>query len=183
MSFYDMKIHTIDGTPADLARFRGKVLLVVNTASKCSYSRQFTTLQQLYEKYHHDGLEILAFPCNQFNEKEPGDNSEVKAYCENLFKLTFPLFEKIEVRGQNVHPIYQFLTAQAPFQGFDTETASGEWMKNFLNENYPDIYMGDGIKWNFTKFLIDRNGQVHGRYETTTEPLEIEPIIKSLLSK
>ncbi len=81
MSFYDMKIHTIDGTPADLARFRGKVLLVVNTASKCSYSRQFTTLQQLYEKYYHDGLEILAFPCNQFNEKEPGDNSEVKAYC------------------------------------------------------------------------------------------------------
>lgn len=183
MSFYDMNIHYIDGRSADLTKYRGKVLLVVNTASKCSYSRQFTTLQQLYEKYHRDGLEILAFPCNQFNEKEPGSHSEVKTYCDNLFKLTFPLFEKIEVRGQNTHPIFQFLTSQAPFLGFDTETTSGEWMKNFLNENYPDIYKGDGIKWNFTKFLIDRNGEVHGRYETTTEPFEIEPNIKTLLSK
>jgi glutathione peroxidase len=181
MSFYDMKIHFIDGRPADLTIYQGKALLVVNTASKCSYSRQFTTLHQLYKKYHRYGFEILAFPCNQFNEKEPGDNLEVKTYCENLFKLTFPIFEKIEVRGQNAHPIFQFLTAQAPFQGFDTETVSGEKMNNFLIEKYPDIYQGNGIKWNFTKFLIDQEGQVRGRFETTTEPFEIESEIKSLL--
>lgn len=181
MSLYDMKIHYIDGRQADLTMYRGKVLLVVNTASKCSYSRQFITLQQLYEKYQCYGFEILAFPCNQFNDKEPGDNLEVKTYCENLFGLTFPLFEKIEVRGQNAHPLFQFLTTQAPFQGFDTESESGEFMNNFLSEKYPDIYKGDGVKWNFTKFLIDKNGQVRGRFETTTEPFEIEPIIKSLL--
>lgn len=182
MSFFDMNIHFIDGSPADLTMYRGKVLLVVNTASKCSYARQFTTLQQLYDKYQHYGFEILAFPCNQFNEKEPGHNAEVKANCENLFKLTFPLFEKIEVRGLNVHPIFEFLTAQAPFPGFNTETESGEWMDRFLKEKYPDIYEGDGIKWNFTKFLVDQSGQVCGRYETTTEPMEIEPMIRSLLS-
>lgn len=181
ISFYDMKINYIDGRPADLTIYLGKVLLVVNTASKCSYSRQFTILQQLHEKYHRYGFEILAFPCNQFNNKEPGDNSEVKTYCEDLFNITFPLFEKIKVRGQNAHPLFQYLTAQAPFQGFDTESASGEFMTNFLNEKYPDIYKGDGIKWNFTKFLIDQNGQVHGRFETTIEPFEIEPAIKSLL--
>lgn len=182
MSFYDNKVHFIDGRLADLTTYRGKVLLVVNTASKCSYSRQFETLQQLYERYHRFGFEILAFPCNQFNEKEPGDNSEVKAYCEHQLKLTFPLFEKIEVRGIRAHPIFQFLTNQAPFLGYDTETASGEWMDHFLSEKFPDIYQGDGVKWNFTKFLIDQHGQVRGRFETTTEPVDIEPSIKSLLS-
>lgn len=181
MSIYDMKVHFIDGKLADLAMYRGKVLLVVNTASKCGYSRQFTALQELYEKYHHNGLEILGFPCNQFNEKEPEGNSEVKAYCENQFRITFPLFQKIEVRGQNAHPLFEFLTAQAPFQGFDTETASGQWMENFLNEKYPDIYEGDGIKWNFTKFLIDQNGNVRRRFEPTIEPSELEEDIQSLL--
>ncbi|MCG7378859.1 glutathione peroxidase [Paenibacillus sp. ACRSA] len=181
MAFYDMEINRIDGKPADLAIYRGKVLLVVNTASKCSYSRQFTTLQELYDKYRSDGLEILGFPCNQFNDKEPGENTEVKTYCEDEFKITFPLFEKIEARGQNTHPIFQFLTEQAPFQGFDTEEVNGQWMKNFLIEKYPDIYEGDGIKWNFTKFLIDRNGDVRRRFEPSTEPTELEGIIQALL--
>ncbi|WP_342551761.1 glutathione peroxidase [Paenibacillus sp. FSL R7-0652] len=182
MSFYDKKIHFIDGSPADLAIYRGKVLLVVNTASKCSCSRQFEALQQLYEKYHRYGFEILAFPCNQFNEKEPGDNFEVQINCKNRFKLTFPLFEKIEVRGAHAHPIFQFLTAQAPFLGFDTKTDSGKWMNDFLIKNFPDIHGDHGVKWNFTKFLMDRNGEVRGRFETITEPHVIEPNIRSLLS-
>ncbi|MFC0210990.1 glutathione peroxidase [Paenibacillus chartarius] len=181
MSFYDFKVKSIEGKLVELSTYRGKVLLIVNTASRCSYSRQFADIQMLYENYHHQGLEILGFPCNQFNGKEPGNNSEVWAYCESTFGLTFPLFEKVEVRGQNAHPLFQFLTEQAPFQGFDIQTANGQWMHNFLQEKYPDIYVGDGIKWNFTKFLIDRNGHVHGRYETTTEPLEIEEVIESLL--
>ncbi|MFC5451627.1 glutathione peroxidase [Paenibacillus aestuarii] len=181
MSFYNFIANSIDGKFADLSIYRGKVLLIVNTASRCSYSRQFADLQKLYEKYRKQGLEILAFPCNQFNEKEPGNNSEVSAYCKSNFRLTFPLFEKVEVRGQNAHPLFKFLTEQAPFRGFDTQTANGQWMQNFLQEKYPDIYAGDGIKWNFTKFLIDRNGHVQARYETTTEPIDLEEVIESLL--
>ncbi|KIL42262.1 glutathione peroxidase [Gordoniibacillus kamchatkensis] len=181
MSIYDLKVNTINGKLIELSNYLGKVLLIVNTASRCSYSRQFAGLQKLYESHNERGFEILGFPCNQFNEKEPGNNSEVREYCESNFGVTFPLFEKMEVRGQTAHPLFQFLTEQAPFQGFDTQSSDGQWMQNFLQEKYPNIYAGDGIKWNFTKFLIDRNGHVYGRYETTTEPFEIEPVIKSLL--
>lgn len=183
LSIYDFQVNTINGSLSDLSIYRGKVLLVVNTASRCSYSSQFAGLEKLYESHNKRGFEILGFPCNQFNDKEPGSNSEVKEYCESNFGVTFPLFEKMEVRGQNTHPLFQFLTEQAPFQGFNTQTSDGQKMQNFLQEKYPDLYAGDGIKWNFTKFLIDQNGQLRGRYETTTEPFEIEPIINSLLSK
>ncbi|MCC8435887.1 glutathione peroxidase [Brevibacillus sp. M2.1A] len=183
MSIYDFQVTSINGKLVELSAYRGKVLLIVNTASRCSYSRQFAGLQKLYESYHEQGFEILGFPCNQFNEKEPGNNSEVREYCESNFGVTFPLFEKMEVRGQTAHPLFQFLTEQAPFQGFDTQTSDGQWMQSFLQEKYPDIYAGVEIKWNFTKFLIERNGHVYGRYKTTTEPLEIVPVIKSLLLK
>ncbi|MFF2527528.1 glutathione peroxidase [Brevibacillus sp. NPDC058079] len=137
------QVTSINGKLFELSAYRGKVLLIVNTASRCSYSRQFAGLQKLYESYH----------------------------------------EKMEVRGQTAHPLFQFLTEQVPFQGFDTQTSDGQWMQSFLQEKYPDIYAGVEIKWNFTKFLIERNGHVYGRYETTMEPLEIVPVIKSLLLK
>ncbi len=182
MSVYDFKVNSLDDQLVDLSIYRGKVLLIANTASRCGYARQFAGLQQLYESYRHKGFEILAFPCNQFNEKEPGSGSEVKEYCESSFGVTFPLFEKIEVRGPSAHPLFEYLTQQAPFQGFDTHTAGGQWMQDFLQQKYPEIYAGDGIKWNFSKFLIDRNGRIHARYETTTEPSEIESVIVSLLA-
>ncbi|GAB6989901.1 glutathione peroxidase [Paenibacillus pini] len=181
MSIYDLQVNTINGKLVELSIYRGKVLLIVNTASRCGYSRQFTGLQKLYESHHEQGFEILGFPCNQFNEKEPGSNLNVQEYCESNFRVTFPLFEKMEVRGSSAHPLFQYLTQQAPFQGFDTQTSGGLWMQNFLQEKYPDIYSGNGIKWNFSKFLIDRDGEVYGRYETTTEPIDIESCIKSLL--
>ncbi|WP_342562158.1 glutathione peroxidase [Paenibacillus sp. FSL R7-0345] len=183
MSIYDFQVNTISGKTIDLSMYLGKVLLIVNTASMCSYSRQFAGLQKLYESYSKQGFEILGFPCNQFNGKEPGNNPEVQEYCKQSFGVTFPLFEKVEVRGQTAHPVFKFLTEQAPFQGFDTRTPNGEWMQNFLQEKYPEIYAGDGIKWNFTKFLIGRNGQVHNRYETMIEPFEIQPAIEGLLLK
>ncbi|MNB85144.1 Hydroperoxy fatty acid reductase gpx1 [compost metagenome] len=181
MSIYGFQVNTISGKTIELSTYQGKVLLIVNTASMCSYSRQFAGLQTLYENYREQGFEILGFPCNQFNEKEPGNNSEVQEYCVRNFGVTFPLFEKVEVRGQTPHPLFQFLTNQAPFQGFDTRTSNGQWMQHFLQEKYPDIYTGQGIKWNFTKFVIGRNGQVFNRYETTTEPFEIQSAIESLL--
>lgn len=183
MSIYDHQVNAINGKPVELSIYRGKVLLIVNTASRCGYSRQFADLQKLYESHHEQGFEILGFPCNQFNGKEPGSNSEVHEYCESNFGVRFPLFEKVEVRGPSAHPLFQYLTQQAPFQGYDTQTLDGQWMQEFLLEKYPDIYAGDGIKWNFSKFLIDRNGYVYGRYETATEPLGIEPDIESLLLK
>lgn len=182
ISIYDFQVNSIIGKPVQLSAYRGKVLLIVNTASRCSYSRQFAGLQELYENHHEQGLEILGFPCNQFNEREPGSNSEVKEFCESNFGVAFPLFEKMEVRGPSIHPLFQYLTQQAPFQGFDTQTSGGQWMQDFLQEKQPDIYAGDGIKWNFSKFLIDRNGNVKARFETTTEPFDIKPVVESLLS-
>ena len=180
MSIYDFQVNLINGEPIQLSKYQGKVLLIVNTASRCGYSRQFADLQKLYESHHKQGFEILAFPCNQFNGKEPGSNSEIHDYCDSSFGITFPMFEKAEVRGASAHPLFQYLTEKVPFQGFDTETSDGRWMHEFLQEKYPDIYAGDGIKWNFSKFLIDRDGQVRGRYETTIEPYDIEPDIVTL---
>ncbi|RKN84203.1 glutathione peroxidase [Paenibacillus ginsengarvi] len=181
MSVYDYQVNTITGEAAEWSAYRGKVLLIVNSASKCSYSRQFAGLQRLYERYAERGFAVLAFPCNQFNGKEPGSGSEAREYCLSQFGLTFPLFEKIEVKGPNAHPLFLFLTGQASFRGLNTDTAEGQNMQSFLLQNDPDLYADDGIKWNFTKFLIDRSGQVFGRYETTTEPIELEPVIESLL--
>ncbi|WP_337101294.1 glutathione peroxidase [Paenibacillus sp. YIM B09110] len=181
MSIYDFQVTSINGKSVELSAYRGKVLLIVNTASRCSYSRQFAGLQKLYESHHEQGLEILGFPCNQFNGKEPGSNSEVQEYCESNFGVAFPLFEKIEVRGPSVHPLFQYLTKQAPFEGFDSRTQDGLKMQDFLQEKYPEIYAGNGVKWNFSKFLIDRDGHVYARYETTTEPFELQSVIQSLL--
>lgn len=180
MSIYDFEATLINGKKINLSDYSGKVLLIVNTASQCSFSRQFAELQKLYENRREQGFEILAFPSNQFNGKEPGSNSEIQAYCEINQGLTFPLFEKTDVRGLALHPLFQYLTQQAPFQGFD-QTKDGQWMEAFLQEKYPEIYAGDGIKWNFSKFLIDRDGYVKGRFESTKEPFDIDSAIQSLL--
>ncbi|MDK8190695.1 glutathione peroxidase [Paenibacillus sp. UMB7766-LJ446] len=183
MSIFSYQVPFMDGHTGDLSAYESKVLLIVNTASECSYSRQFTELQQLYEQYCDQGLEILAFPCNQFNHKEPGSNDEVAQYCRNHFHISFPIFEKIEVTGQSMHPLFRYLVEIAPFKGYDTASEEGRWMDQFVKERHPDLYRGNGIKWNFTKFLIDRTGEVSGRYETTVAPLEMESAIKDLLMR
>lgn len=183
MSVYDYEANAIDGTPVSLSAYRGRALLVVNTASRCAYSRQFAGLQRLYEAYRAEGFEVLAFPCDQFNGREPGTDEEVRRYCEANFRLTFPMFGKIEVRGEGAHPLYRELVREAPFRGFDPDDENERWMRDFLREKFPDIAEGDGIKWNFTKFLVDREGRVAGRYEPTTEPLGLEAAIRSLLER
>ncbi|QOS78579.1 glutathione peroxidase [Paenibacillus sp. JNUCC31] len=183
MSVFSYQVPYMDGHMSDLSVFEGKALLIVNTASKCSYARQFTELQQLYEQYRDQGLEILAFPCDQFNHKEPGSNEEIAHYCRNHFHISFPMFEKLEVTGQSTHPLFRYLVEAAPFQGYDMETEEGRWMEQFVKEKHPELYRGDGIKWNFTKFLMDRTGEVVGRYETTVAPLEMESAIQDLLKR
>lgn len=181
MSIYDYKANTIKGTEQSLADYKGKVLLIVNTASKCGYTPQYTDLQKLYEQYKAQGLEVLGFPSNQFGEQEPGSNDEVSEFCQINYGVSFPLFEKIEVRDENKHSLFAYLTEQAPFEGFDQGTTSGKKMHDLFTTRLPEQLEGNDIKWNFTKFLIDRDGQVVKRFESPIAPLDIEPEIQALL--
>lgn len=181
MSIYHFPATTIQGKEVQLDKYKGKVLIVVNTASKCGFTPQYSDLQKLYERYADQGLEILGFPCNQFNEQEPGTHEEVQSFCQMNYGVTFQLFEKIDVRGRDAHPVFRYLTEQEPFQGFDVSNASGKLLHAFLREKHPELLSGDDVKWNFTKFLIDRDGNVVGRYEPTFDPMDMEPAIESLL--
>ncbi|MBL4936026.1 glutathione peroxidase [Clostridium sp. YIM B02515] len=181
MSIYDFKVKTIDGEEISLEEYKGKVLLIANTASKCGFTPQYKDLQKLYEQYNSQGFEILGFPSNQFAEQEPGSNNEVKTFCEINYGVKFPMFEKIEVRGENAHPLFKYLTEKAPFKGFDLEDATGKFLHTHLVNNFPDYLVGDSIKWNFTKFLINKEGNVVARFESPVEPMDIAPEVEKLL--
>lgn len=181
MSIYEFDTKSIDGDPIKLGEYRGKVLMIVNTASKCGFTPQYAELEKLYKKYNEKGLEILGFPSNQFAEQEPGTNAEVKYFCLINYGVTFPLFEKVDVRGENAHPLFNYLTEKEPFKGLDLNKESGKGLLGYINEKHPELMPGDSIKWNFTKFLVDREGNVVGRYEPTTEPAEMEKDIEKLL--
>lgn len=157
-SVYDFTAETIDGQPAPLADYQGKVLLIVNTASKCGFTRQYAGLEELYRKYRDRGFVVLGFPCNQFGAQEPGDEEEIKSFCSLTYDVDFPLMRKIDVNGPTAHPLYVFLKGQK---------------KGLLGT--------EGIKWNFTKFLVDRSGKVVDRYAPTDEPKALEGAIEALL--
>ncbi len=157
-SIYDLTVTTLEGKPVALETYKGKVLLVVNTASQCGFTPQYQGLQALYEQYAGQGLSVLGFPCNQFGQQEPGNSQQIKSFCEARFGVSFPLFEKIEVNGKNAHPLYQYLTQAAP-----------------------GILGTKGIKWNFTKFLVNRDGEVVKRYPPMTKPEAIAQDIQALL--
>ena len=156
--FYDFKANTITGEEVSMSRYKGKVVLVVNVASECGFTPQYEGLEKLYEIYKAQGFEILAFPCNQFGGQEPGSGEEIQKFCSSKFSVTFPLFEKIEVNGENTHPLYVFLKTKAT---------------GFLGS--------ESIKWNFTKFLIDKKGNVIERYGSITKPATIAKDIEKLL--
>lgn len=157
-SIYDFTVKSNKGEDTSLSNYKGKALLVVNTASKCGFTPQYEGLQSVYDKYKDQGLEILAFPCNQFGEQEPGTDTDIQAFCSMNYSTTFPLFSKIDVNGKNAHPLY-----------------------NFLKEQAPGLLGLKDIKWNFTKFLIDKNGAVVKRYAPTTKPEDIQEDIAKLL--
>src|SRR4051794_38803828 len=146
-SVLDFKVQDIDGKPVDLSKFRGDVLLIVNTASQCGYTPQYKGLEEVYEKYKGQGFEVLAFPANEFGHQEPGSDSEIKSFCSSKYHVSFPLFSKIVVKGNGIHPVYQFLTSP--------ET---------------DPKFAGPIKWNFAKFLVNRKGEVIARFEPGDEP-------------
>ncbi|WP_058300952.1 glutathione peroxidase [Gorillibacterium timonense] len=181
MSVHEFTAKTIRGEEIKLDKYAGKVLLIVNTASKCGFTPQYSDLQKLYETYKDKDFVILGFPCNQFGEQEPGTNEDVHTFCQLNYGVTFPLFEKIDVNGPERHPLFAYLTESKPFEGFDVSTASGKMLNAFFQEKMPDRLEGNGIKWNFTKFLIDREGHVVKRYESPVDPLDVGPAIEKLL--
>ena len=181
MSVYDFTVKTSQGKEKALADYKGKVLLIVNTASKCGFTPQFKELQDLYMKYKGQGLEILGFPCNQFAEQDPGANGEIEQFCRFNYGVTFQIFEKGDVRGETAQPLFKYLIAEKGFEGFDMEHPIAPLLLDALKKNFPEYLKGDGIKWNFTKFLIDKEGNVVKRFEPTTAPLSIAKDIEALL--
>jgi glutathione peroxidase len=157
-SIYDFTAETIDGAAAPLSDYRDKVVLIVNTASQCGFTRQYAGLEELYRKHRDRGFVILGFPCNQFGAQEPGDAEEIKTFCSLTYDVDFPIMRKIDVNGPKAHPLYAYLKAAK---------------KGVLGT--------EGIKWNFTKFLIDRTGRVVGRFAPTVEPKALEGAISRLL--
>lgn len=155
----DFSAESLSGQPVSLSAYHGKVLLIVNTASECGFTPQYQGLEALYKKYKHQGFEVLGFPCNQFGGQEPGSSEQIAAFCEKNFGVTFPLFAKIEVNGANAHPLFVWLKSEAR-----------------------GILGSKDIKWNFTKFLVARDGRVVDRYATMTAPEKLSPDIEKLLA-
>jgi glutathione peroxidase len=159
VSSLDFQVETLQGESVNLRQYLGKVVLIVNTASNCGFTPQYQGLEQLYQQFHQQGLEVLGFPCNQFGHQEPGSAEEIGSFCEKNFGVTFPLFAKIEVNGAHAHPLYQSLKSAAP-----------------------GILGSEAIKWNFTKFLIRKDGTVFKRYAPQTTPKELIEDIQALLA-
>ena len=156
---YDLNATDVTGSPVALSRFKGRVLLIVNTASKCGFTPQYEGLEALQSRFHERGFDVLGFPCNQFGHQEPGSDSDIAEFCSTRFSTSFPLFSKIEVNGPNAHPLYQYLKKQAP-----------------------GVLGTEAIKWNFTKFLVDGQGKVVKRYGPQTKPEAIAADIETLLA-
>ena len=179
-SIYDFKALSNKGAEVDFADFKGKVLLIVNTASKCGFTPQYDGLEALYQQFKDRGLVVIGFPCDQFGHQEPGSNEEIAEFCRLNHGVTFPLMSKIEVNGEGADPIYKWLCSQKGFEGFG-EGDVAALMNGILAAQDPDYASKPDIKWNFTKFLLDRKGQVVARFEPTVAPSAIAESIEALL--
>ena len=180
MNVYDFTVKAQDGSEVSLSDYRGKVLLIVNTATGCGFTPQYDELQDLYDEHKNAGLEILDFPCNQFGEQAPGDDEEIHSFCTGRYGITFPQFSKIEVNGENAIPLYKWLTENTVFEGFD-KNAMGLMMTQVLKKVDKDFKNNSSIKWNFTKFLINREGEIVARFEPMTNLKKVKEKVEDLL--
>ena len=178
---YGFKVKDANGRVVKLKEYKGKVLLIVNTATKCGFTPQYEALQKLYDTYKAQGLVILDFPCNQFGAQAPGTMSEIRAFCTGNYGITFPQFEKIDVNGYKELPLYTYLKAQQGFKGFDTNNQIGKYLDEKFSKQNPNYAKDPSIKWNFTKFLIDREGHVVDRFEPTADMKDVEAGIRAVL--
>ena len=179
---YDITVKDMDGSDVSLANYKGEVLLIVNVASKCGLTPQYEGLEALYQKYKDQGLEILAFPCNQFLEQEPGTNEEIQSFCSLNYNVTFPLFDKIDVNGEAESPLYTYLKKQAPFQGYPEGTEEFATMLDEIHQKTGTGFdQGDAIRWNFGKFLVSKDGKTILRFEPMVTPDMMEEAIQKML--
>lgn len=180
MTIYDYTVEARDGSPVSLADYRGKVLLVVNTATGCGFTPQYDDLEALYKDYRDQGFEILDFPCNQFADQAPESDEEIHTFCTMKFGTEFPQFKKIEVNGENACPVFVELASQKPFNGFGKGLKAAA-LKKFADANNKKYGEFTYIGWNFTKFLIDREGNLVERFEPTVDMAEVRKAVAVLL--
>ena len=180
MSIYDYKVIKRSGEELSLNEYKNKVILIVNTATGCGFTPQYAPIEEFYKKYHEQGLEILDIPCNQFGAQAPGSDEEIHEFCQLHFNTTFEQMKKSDVNGPNELPLYTFLKKEQGFKGFDN-SPMGQLLDNMLSKFDPDYAKKPDIKWNFTKFLVNRNGEVVARFEPTEDMAKIEECIKALL--
>ena len=181
-SIYDFKAVNANGETVSLSQYRGKVLLIVNTATECGFTPQYSELEALYEGLGGMGLEILDFPCNQFGGQAPGTIADIQKFCTR-YNVTFTQFDKVDVNGAKAHPLFTYLKKQQGFKGFDKDNPMTPKMEAMLKKLHPDYKKTSDIKWNFTKFLVDQNGKVAARFEPTAEIDKIAMAIEELLKK
>ena len=179
MNVYDFTVKARDGKEVPLADYKGKVLLIVNTATGCGFTPQYDDLQDLYDEHQKDGLEILDFPCNQFANQAPGTDEEIHTFCTGRFGITFPQFAKIDVFGENQIPLYKWLEENSKFEGF--KGLMGKMVALAAKHNDKDYKNNNRVKWNFTKFLVDREGNLVARFEPTTNMKEVKKQVEELL--
>lgn len=180
MSIYDYSVPTVDGGELSLSDYKGKVLLIVNTATGCGFTPHYKPLEEMYEKYHDKGLEIIDIPCNQFAGQTPGTDEEIHEFCTLKYNTQFPQMKKSDVNGENALPIYGYLKSQKGFEGFGSgpkAMAMGLMLKK-IDKNYKE---NPEIKWNFTKFVVDRDGNVVARYEPTYDMGKLDQLVSELL--
>ncbi len=179
MNAFDFTVKAMDGSDVELSQFKGKVLLIVNTATGCGFTPQYSELQDMYEELHEAGLEILDFPCNQFAEQTPGSDEEIHNFCTGRFGITFPQYSKIDVNGENAIPLYKWITSNTKFEGFNgpMSLVLGPVVKK-MDKDYKN---NGNIKWNFTKILVNRDGEIVARFEPTADVKKIAERVKVVL--
>jgi len=180
MNIYDLKVKAQDGSEISMADYKDKVLLIVNTATGCGFTPQYDELQDIYEEFQSEGLEILDFPCNQFGEQASGSDEEIHSFCTGRYGITFPQFAKIDVNGETAAPLFKWLTDNSKFEGFD-KNPMGLMMTQMLKKKDKDFRNNNDVKWNFTKFLVGRDGQIIARFEPMTSLKKLKQQIKETL--
>jgi len=177
---YDFKVTKRNGEELNLADYKGKVILIVNTATGCGFTPQYAPIEEMYKKYHEAGLEILDIPCNQFGAQASGSDDEIHEFCQLHYNTTFEQMKKADVNGESELPLYKYLKSQKSFGGFD-DSKLGSLLHNMMLAADPNYASNPDIKWNFTKFVVDRNGEVVARFEPTDDLNKLEELIKNLL--
>ena len=181
MNAYDFTVKAQNGSDVSLADYRGKVILIVNTATGCGFTPQYKELQEIYEAHHDDGLEILDFPCNQFGGQAPGSDGEIHDFCSGRFGITFPQFSKVDVNGEDALPLFKWLTENTKFEGFDKLHPIGLLLNQMLRKQDRNYKETSTIKWNFTKFLIGKDGEIVARFEPTASLKKVQAKIEEVL--